>query len=280
MSGQYNSPYQQPQYGYNPQQQQYPSYGQPPQQYGQPPQGYYAPPPQGSFAPPQQGSYAQAPPPVFGQPPTHSSQTPHFPHPDAKYPDEKALHQPPPAGQAGAPGPQFITFKFSGVKKTIRDSHVTDPWGRTVLTIASTKKESTLHNMHGQVLAVIEWNHSLPKIRYRGSEAKSKEFLPLERKIRGMTHEGQMYGWRGSPDGMNVELYHPSAPQKCLAYWHNEENVIHMEASPEVCESAGMLDMCLMAVFLMTCGTQLEEHGSGGPNFVLINAISALINAA
>ncbi|KAJ7724851.1 hypothetical protein B0H16DRAFT_1782589 [Mycena metata] len=270
MSGQYNAPYQQPQYGHHSQQQQYPSYGQPPQ----PPQGCYAPP--GSYGPPQ-GSFAP-PPQAFDQPPMHNSQPPHYQHSDTKHPDEKAAHQPPPA----APGPQFITFKFSGVKKTIRVSRVTDPWGRTVLTVASTKKESTLHNMHGQVLAVVEWNHSLPRIRYRGAEVKSKDFLPLEGKamIRGMTHEDQTYGWRGSPDGMNVELYHPSAPQKRLAYWHNEENVIHMEASPEICENAGMLDMCLMAVFLMTCGTQLEEHGSGGPNFVLINAISALINAA
>ncbi|KAJ7835074.1 hypothetical protein B0H13DRAFT_2369495 [Mycena leptocephala] len=169
--------------------------------------------------------------------------------------------------RSAAPKSQFITFKFTGTKPTIRDSRVTDPWGRTVLTISSTKKESTLHN------------HSLPRVRYRGSEAKSKDLLPLERKsmIRGMTHESQTYGWRGSPDGMS--LYHPSAPEKCLAYWHNEEQVIFLEASLEVC--AGLLDMCLIAIFMMNCGSQLEDHGSsGGPNLALIGAISALINAA
>jgi hypothetical protein len=78
-----------------------------------------------------------------------------------------------------------------------------------------------------------------------------------------------------------VKLYHPSAPEKCLAYWHNEEQVIFLEASPEVCETAGLLDMCLTAVFMMNCGSQLEDHGScGGPNSALIGAISALINAA
>jgi len=177
----------------------------------------------------------------------------------------------------------FITFKFSGTKPTIRDSRVTDPWGQTVLTISSTKKESTLHNMQGQVFALVEWNHSLPRVRYRGTEVKSKDFLPLERKsmIRGMTHEGHTYGWKGSADGMSVGLYNPSSPEKCLAYWHNEEHVIFLEASPQVCETPGLLDMCLMSVFLMNCGSQLEEHGSGGgPNLWLAGALSALINAA
>lgn len=81
-----------------------------------------------------------------------------------------------------APKSQFITFKFTGTKPTIRDSRVTDPWGRNVLMISSTKKESTLHNVQGQILALIEWKHSLPRVRYRGSEAKSKDLLPLERK--------------------------------------------------------------------------------------------------
>ncbi|KAJ6539752.1 hypothetical protein B0H19DRAFT_371500 [Mycena capillaripes] len=259
------------------QQQQYPSYGQPYGQqhvprYGEP-QGSYGP-PQGSYGPPPpQGAYGQAPP----QPPM---QPPHYPQSDMQYP-EKSLHQGAPAQQAAAPG--FITFKFSGTKPNIRDSRVTDPWGRTVLTVASTKKESTLHNMSGQVLAHIEWNHSLPRILYHGAEVKSKDLLPLERKsmIRGMTHEGQTYGWRGSADGMSVGLYHPSSPEKCLAYWHNEEHVIFLEASPQACETAGLLDMCLIAVFLMNCGSQLEDHGSsGGPNLWLIGALSALINAA
>ncbi|KAJ7740881.1 hypothetical protein B0H14DRAFT_2989786, partial [Mycena olivaceomarginata] len=143
---------------------------------------------------------------------------------------------------------------------TIRDSRVTDPWNQTVLTVSSTKKESTLHNMQGQ--------HSLPRVRYRGAEVKSEDFLPLERKsmIRGMTLEGQTYGWKGSPDGMSVGLYHPSSPDKCLAYWHNEDHVIFLEG--------------LSALFLMNCGSQLEEHGSSGPNLWLVGALSAMINSA
>jgi hypothetical protein len=110
-------------------------------------------------------------------------QPPHYPQTDVKYADEKTSHQTPPVAQPSArDDPRFVSFQFSGIKKTIRDSRVTDPWGRTVLTIASTKKESTLHNMQGQVLAVIEWNHSLPRIRYRGAEVKSKELLPLDKK--------------------------------------------------------------------------------------------------
>ncbi|KAF8213967.1 hypothetical protein K438DRAFT_1802648 [Mycena galopus ATCC 62051] len=184
---------------------------------------------------------------------------------------------------APPPPPNFITFKFSGTKPTIRDSKVTDSWGQTVLTISSTKKETTLYNMQGHVFALIEWNHSLPRVRYRGTEVKSKDFLPLERKsmIRGMTLEGQTYGWKGAADGMSVGLYHPSAPNHCLAYWHNEEHVIHVEVSREACDTAGLLEMCLTAVFLMNCGSQLEEHGhGGGPNLWLIGAISALINAS
>ncbi|KAJ7693920.1 hypothetical protein B0H17DRAFT_482784 [Mycena rosella] len=286
MSGQYSNNWQ-PQASYN-SQQQYPSYGHQQTQgsYG-PPQGSHGP-PQGSYGPPQpQGSYGQhAPQGSYGQqappPPAYGSQAPHYPQTDAKYPDEKVAHRPPQAQQSAGHDPRFVSFQFSGTKKTIRDSRVTDPWGRTVLTIASTKKESTLHNMQGQVLAVIEWNHSLPRIRYRGAEVKSKEMFPLERKqmIRGMTHEGRSYGWKGMmPEREAVGLYSPSSPEKCLAYWHNEDHEIFLKASPEVYES-GMLDICLIAVFMMNCGVELEDHGHGGPNFALVGAISALINAA
>ncbi|KAJ7682372.1 hypothetical protein DFH06DRAFT_1314587 [Mycena polygramma] len=310
MSSQYpqNVPYQQPQYGYNPQQQPYQSYGQPPT-YGQPPQESWTPPPQGAYGPPQgshapppahgppQGSYgppqgpyatpptqgpyyapqAQGPyapaPPQFEQPPMPGPQPPQY-----AYADEKSNQAPPPP-QAVA---NMITFKFSGTKATIRDSRVTDQWGRTVLTIASTKKESTITNMHGHVVALIEWNHSLPRVKYHGEETKSKDFLPLDRKamIRGMRHNGQTFGWRGSEDKVNVGLYPSSSPEKCIAYWHNEDQYgIQLEASPQVFETPGLLDMSLMAVFLMNCGSQLEDHGSsGGPNWWLIGLGTALIN--
>ncbi|KAJ6465144.1 hypothetical protein DFH09DRAFT_1295411 [Mycena vulgaris] len=295
MSGQYsNAPYPQPHYGYTPQQQQYPSYGHHQQQgpsYGQqhlsqPPQASYGPlqgsygPPQASYGPlPPQGSYGQHPlQGSYGQqapPSTYGSQN------DAKYPDDKTALHTPQVPPALGHDPRFVSFEFSGTKKSIRDSRVTDPWGRTVLTIASTKKESTLHNMQGHVLAVIEWNHSLPRVRYRGSEVKSKELLPLDRKqmTRGMTHEGHSYGWQAMPDREAVGLYPTSSPGKCLAYWHNEDNEIFLKATPEVYES-GMLDICLIAVFLMNCGVQLEDSGHGGPNFALVGALSALINAA
>ncbi|KAJ6515466.1 hypothetical protein C8R45DRAFT_209893 [Mycena sanguinolenta] len=112
--------------------------------------------------------------------------------------------------ESSAPTPNFITFKFSGTKPTIRDSKVTDPWGQTVLTISSTKKESTLYNMKGQAFASVEWKHSLPHVFHGGTEVKSKDFLPLERKsmIRGMTHAGQTYGWKGASDGMSVGVSH------------------------------------------------------------------------
>ncbi|KAJ6616257.1 hypothetical protein B0H10DRAFT_2038025 [Mycena sp. CBHHK59/15] len=304
MSGQYpqNVPYQQPQYGYNPQQQptygqpqqqQYPSYGQqpPPGPYGQqPPPGQQ--PPQAFYGqqPPPQGSYEQHPP-SFGQPSMIIPQPPPYPQTDIKYgqpvPDEKSSQQLHHRGnqnqQPGGQDPRqsFVSFQFSGTKKTIRDSRVTDPWGRTVLTINSTKKESVIVNMQGHVLAVVEWNHSLPKIRYHGTETKSKDLFPLDKKqmIRGMTHDGQSYGWRGLTDQEAVGLFPTSFPDKCIALWHNEDNVIFLKASPEVYQS-GMLDVCLLAVFMMNCGMQLEDHGHSGNNFALVGAISALINAA
>ncbi|KAJ7734039.1 hypothetical protein DFH07DRAFT_967797 [Mycena maculata] len=302
MSGQYsqNPPYQQqPQYGYNQQhqqQQQYPTYGYPQQQqYGQPPQGSYGP-PQGSYGPPPppQGSYGQPPPPpgleAYGQ---QQGQLHHYPHTDDKSSHHvQQSHTP----QTVQHDPRLVTFKFSGTKKTIRDSIVTDPWGRTVLTIASTKKESTLQNMQGHVLAVVDWNHSVPKVRYRGSEIKSKDMFPLDRKTmyvallaivfranlsrfrtRGMTHECHSYSWKGMPGGMSVGLY-PAASEKCLAYWHNEDELgIMLEASPEVYES-GMLDICLIAVFMMNCGSQIDEgsHSHVG----LTGLLSAIITAA
>ncbi|KAJ7437140.1 hypothetical protein B0H11DRAFT_2108563 [Mycena galericulata] len=321
MSGQYpqNPPSQQPQYGYNQQQQsQYPSYGYPQQppygqpQYGQSPQGSYGPPPgshatpqgygppQGSYGPPPtQGSYGHPPPgpgygqppqgygqqaPPFGQPPVQGSQ-PHYPQSDSKYPDDKASHHAQPFQTPLPPSvphdPSFVSFKFSGLKTTIRDSQVTDPWGRTVLTVASTKKESTLHNMQGHVVAVVEWNHSVPRVRYHGAETKSKDMFPLDRKnmTRGMTHEGHSYTWKSMPGGEAVGLFSTASPEKNLAYWHNEENQIFLEASPEVYQS-GMLDICLIAVFMMNCGSQIDEGSHGGGNIGLVGFLSAVINAA
>ncbi|KAJ7098771.1 hypothetical protein B0H15DRAFT_945281 [Mycena belliarum] len=259
---------------------QYPYNAQAPQ--GPPQQNPSWPPhgaPQGSYGAPQ--TYGQYPPPALPghQAPAYGSQPPNYPPSDAKYAQEKPSHQPPQAQQSALNDPRFISFTFSGTTKTIRDSRVTDPWGRTVLTITSTKKESTLQNMSGQVLAAVEWKHSLPRIHYRGALVKSKELFPLDRKqmIRSMTHEGHTYGWRGLGDA--VGLYPASSPDKCIAHWHDENDIVVLKASPEVFET-GMLDICLLAVFMMACGVELEDGGGGGPNIPLITAISALITAA
>jgi len=298
------------------QQHQYPAYA-----YQQPPSGqpqYYPqpgapPPPQesqpGSYAPPQ-GAYGQPPPTAYPQSNVpHTKETP--PHVRQDYappPPQGSYALPPPQGAYGQPppptypqssvlhtnetspphvkqDPRLVTFKFSGTKATIRDARVTDQWGRTVGTISSTKKKTTMCNMSGHPVAVIEWNHSHPHIVYRGEETKSRDFLPLDRKqmVRGMKHNNQTYGWKGSEDKMLVELFATSAPNKRLAYWHTEEDenkqsVIYLEALPEVYET-GMLDICLIATFLMNCGTALEDH-SYNPPHVLINVLSALINAA
>ncbi|KAJ7639303.1 hypothetical protein FB45DRAFT_424379 [Roridomyces roridus] len=179
--------------------------------------------------------------------------------------------------------PRFIPFKFSGGKPNIRDSEVTDPWGQTVMRIASTKRESTLRNGQGNVIAVIEWDHSVPRVMFHGEERKSKDMFPLDRKhmTRGMTHQGQHYIWKNMPQPHEalVGLYSSSSPDHCIAYWHNEDPQIFLDAAPEVYKS-GMLDIALLAAFMMNCGTAIDEGGHGGGNVGLVGFLSTLINAA
>ncbi|CAK5275318.1 unnamed protein product [Mycena citricolor] len=227
-----------------------------------------------------------APPPDFSTNHHASSALPPPPHMYPSLPPQQHQeHRPrPPSSTSSHPGgsPGFVPFTFSGVKKHIRDSRVTDAWGQTVMTVASTKKESTFHNMRGELLAIFEWNHHLPRILYRGTEIKSKDFLPLDRKAltRTFAHQGHHYVWKGTPDESAVELYNADRPDHRIGYWHNEDEVIILEATPELYQTPGLLDFSLLSVFLMNCGAQIEERGGGGPSMVLIGALSALINAA
>ncbi|KAJ7223912.1 hypothetical protein C8J57DRAFT_231755 [Mycena rebaudengoi] len=308
MSGQYpqQPPYQPPPHGYNPQQQypsyghpqesngqQMPHYGQPMAQYGQPQPGSYGP-PQGSYGQPpppgpygpSQGSYGQPPPGPYGQQPgSYGQQPPQYPS-DVKhqYPhDEKYSHGPhyglePP--QYGPTDSNFLKFTFSGTKKTIRDSKVTDPWGRTVMSVSSTKKESILVNMQSAVVAVVEWKHSLPRIQYRGVEKKSKDLLPFDSKhnTRGMTFDEKSYIWRHIKEQEVVGLFAAASPDKCIAFWdQTDSEQIFFKASPQVFETPGMLEMSLLTVFLMNCGTALEDGYE--PNYFIMGAISALISS-
>lgn len=89
---------------------------------------------------------------------------------------------PPPQQQQ--PRPSSICFRFSGDKKTILNSTAIDPWGKTVMSAVSTKKETTLRNGENRVIATIDWDHSSPRMQFRGLEVKLKDFMPYDKKTK------------------------------------------------------------------------------------------------
>ncbi|THH17434.1 hypothetical protein EW146_g3375 [Bondarzewia mesenterica] len=278
-------------------------YATPPNQpyggYQQPPyqQGAHAPYSQGG-APYQQGAYAQAP---YQQPPPQGYQQPPYPQNQYGAPPPPQGYGPPPQGYGapasqgyqgypGAPSPapqgypqqpssqpaypgqpqvekrHSVVFKFSGTNKTILNSQVDDPYGKSPFSVSTPKKKvTTFRAVDGTVIAVIDWDHSSPVMEYRGNKIKIKEWLPLkkdDKSSRTFVHEGKHYDWNTRDQIVYLE---PSdRPGHHVAIWRDPTGVAEVEVFQEALVIPGMLEACLLAVMLMQSGHSFGESSGGG----------------
>ncbi|KAI9434421.1 hypothetical protein H4582DRAFT_1977429 [Lactarius indigo] len=264
-----------------------------PQGFGAPPPGPYgSPQPQQSYgAPPHpQGQYGSPQVPPYGAPPPAQ--------------DQYGLHQPPPPAQSqyGAPPPQgpqqqwggapplgppggpggpetrhSVSFKFTGTKKTILNSQVTDPYGKVPFSVVSDKKQTTVRASDGTTLAMVEWNHSAPIIHYGGKKLKCKEWIVWNnsKKVRVLTHGGKEYHWVTRNE--TVYLEPADRPGFTILIWRDPTDVVEIEAFQESLVVPGLLEAAIIAVVIMQSGHKLGDQGGG--NQMFINAIAGSIGA-
>ncbi|KAI0065781.1 hypothetical protein BV25DRAFT_1913221 [Artomyces pyxidatus] len=276
--GQYQSPPPQGQYQSPPPPGQY---GAPatPGQYQQPPP-YGVPPPQGQYgAPPPQGQYG-APPPEKSQ---YGAPTPqgHYGAPPA----QGHYGAPPPQGQYGAPSQgqygapaqparHFVTFRFSGTKKTILNSQVHDPYGKTPFTVQSDKKHSVIHASNGSVIAKFDWDHSSPVMEYAGKKMKCKEWIPYHKEsgTRKLTFEGKVYDWSTRE---KTNYFEPSdQPGFPYVVWHDETDEVVIDVYQEALVIPGLLEAAIASIVIMQSGHPVGDVGgsSGGSSLPLFGA--------
>ena len=94
----------------------------------------------------------------------------------------------PPQGPRGGPEMRHsVSFNFSGTRKTILNSQVTDSYGKVPFNVVSDKKHTTVRTSNGTTLAVVEWNHWTPVMHYGGKQLKCKEWIVL--------HKSKRYVW-------------------------------------------------------------------------------------
>lgn len=93
-----------------------------------------------------------------------------YPSPPQVYPGSSLPH--PPSSLQQKP----VVFLFIG-DEDILNCRVDDPSGRTPFTIATQKKVTYFKTSDGNMIAVIEWDHSSPVMMYKGRKIKCKEWL-------------------------------------------------------------------------------------------------------
>jgi len=74
-----------------------------------------------------------------------------------------------------------VVFKFSGTDKTIKNSTVTDPLGKTPFSVVSDKKHTKVFASDASIIATIDWDHWYPTIESpllgNGKKLKIKNWL-------------------------------------------------------------------------------------------------------
>lgn len=108
----------------------------------------------------------------------------HLPHQHPSYPH---------------PAPQPLTFTFSEPNSKIFDSTISDSYGSTPFSIHSSsfynaaiyqfeRTRSTLKGADGAVIAVVDWEHSSPRVLVTsvggGGKVKCKEWFPYDKATR------------------------------------------------------------------------------------------------
>ncbi|KAL0950131.1 hypothetical protein HGRIS_010127 [Hohenbuehelia grisea] len=185
-------------------------------------------------------------------------------HQQQSYPNQSQSVPPRVHAQQPSDTPTTITFRFSGSKGSILSSVVTDPWGQSVFSATSTKKETIISNGARQVIATVDWDHSKPKMYYHGISCRVKDFVPYDKKsqCRTINHSGQQFDWtEASKD--TLLLISKSSPDYPLAVCRSHHGTVEIEISQSALQS-NLLEPILLSAFFMHSGKSLGDGPSEG----------------
>ncbi|EIM79470.1 uncharacterized protein STEHIDRAFT_173102 [Stereum hirsutum FP-91666 SS1] len=193
------------------------------------------------------------------------------------------FHVPPQHPSHPHPAPQPITFTFSQPNSKIFDCTISDSYGSTPFSIHSSsfynaaiyqfeRTKSTLKGSDGAVIAVVDWEHSSPRVLVTsvggGGKVKCKEWFPYDKATRTRTigHAGRLYIAKCHPD-RTVHFTSREQPTHPLAIWHQPQDK-HQPSSivvyPDTFSVPGLLEVFILATFLLASGASMGDHGEKG----------------
>ncbi|KAI0350875.1 hypothetical protein OH77DRAFT_997049 [Trametes cingulata] len=158
--------------------------------------------------------------------------------------------------------PDSVTFTFTNFKTTVLNSTILGPQQRTayrVVTEPTAPACTIFKDNESRNVAMVQWQPH-PTVEIRGVAAKQRvrDWLRLssDQSRRVMEIRGVQYAW-APVDGFICVSKMQSAAPRVLARVARVPNVVILEMTQEAMQ-AGMLEPCLVAAAMMTCGHNID----------------------
>ncbi|TFY73657.1 hypothetical protein EWM64_g10355, partial [Hericium alpestre] len=140
------------------------------------------------------------------------------------------------------------------------------------------KKRTVVSGRGGEVLVEIDWDHSSPRLVYRGEKKrKLKEWIPLKenKSFRQIKYLEKKYRWTARDECVVLEpAEKPGYPYAVCR--DGEGGSILLEVFQEALDIAGLLEMCVVGVVAMQSGKKLGDEDDTSTDEA-VGSIGALI---
>lgn len=156
-----------------------------------------------------------------------------------------------------------IELKISGSGASILNAIVVDPAGRPLYSISSNESRTTLLSQRdSSKVATIDWDHSSPRMVFRGKKVKCKEWLPRagpDTESRMFTHGDSQYMWMQQSD--RGFLIPANRPGLALAKWRTEsrDDRLRLQIFQEVLNKPGLFEAIVLSIILLQSGNSFGD---------------------
>ncbi|KAI0292855.1 hypothetical protein BC826DRAFT_1017142 [Russula brevipes] len=155
-----------------------------------------------------------------------------------------------------------IKLKIPGGTSDIFNSAFVDAAGRTLYSISSTSKRTTLFSCKDNVeVATINWDRSSPRMVFCRKKLRCREWLPLagpETESRILTHGAAQYiSMHQSTSGYLIPANRPGL---AVAKWRTKSHdELRLEVFQEALVEPGLLDAIVLSFVLIRAGRSLGD---------------------
>jgi len=156
-----------------------------------------------------------------------------------------------------------ITLKIPGGASDILNSVVVDPTGRSLYSVSSTSKRTTLVSCRDNVqVATVEWDRPSPLLVFRQKKMKCRKWLPRvspETDSRVFTHGETQFSW--IDQSTSGYLIPANRPGLSVAQWfiksHSDE--LGLGIFQETLVESGLLEVIVLSLVLLRSGRPLGD---------------------